>query len=322
MAFQTESPLPAKSTTRIGLLDAMRGLALLAMASYHFSWDLEFFGYLPPGTAETGVLKIYARCIASTFLFLVGIGLVLAHRNGIRWTSFGKRFAQIAASAFAISVTTYLAMGAGWIFFGILHAIALMSLLGLAFIRLPVVVTLGAAIATLILPFYARSAVFDAPYFWWLGLSETIPRSNDYVPVFPWFAAVLFGIASARLALRFGLWQKLAAWQSGPKLLSLAGRHSLIFYLVHQPVLIALVYLATLVVAPPPPDRAAAYDRSCQQSCTAGNNDAGFCQRFCGCTLEKLQTGNILEPLQSGAIIAAQDERVLKLARECTIASQ
>jgi uncharacterized membrane protein len=313
---------PTGALARIGLLDSLRGLALLAMASYHFTWDLEFFGYIEPGTAVTGPWRLYARCIASTFLFLVGFSLVLAHGRGIRWQAFGKRFAQIAAAAALISLVTYFIMGDGWIFFGILHGIALMSLLALPFLRLPVVVTILAALACLALPFYAQSPLFDHPALWWVGLSETIPRSNDYVPLFPWFAAVLFGVAASKLSIGFGLHNKLAALAKGPRLLSLAGRHSMAFYLIHQPVLISLVYLASMVAPPPPPDRAAEYGRSCQQSCVAGGSDAGFCTKFCGCTLEKLQTGNLLQPLQSGAIIASQDDRVLKLARECTIASQ
>ncbi|HBF28782.1 DUF1624 domain-containing protein [Rhizobium sp.] len=319
---QDQAPTGISPLPRIGMLDSLRGFALVAMASYHFTWDLEFFGYIEPGTAETGPWRLYARCIASTFLFLVGFSLVLAHGRGIRWQAFVKRFAQIAVAAALISGVTYFVMGNGWIFFGILHGIALMSLLALAFLRLPVIITALAALASLALPFYAQSPLFDHPMLWWVGLSETIPRSNDYVPLFPWFAAVLFGIVAARLSIRFGLHEKLAAMPQGPRLLALGGRHSMAFYLIHQPVLISLVYLASLIAPPPPPDRALEYGRSCQQSCEAGGSEAGFCTRFCGCTLDKLQTGNLLQPLQSGAIIATQDERVLKLARECTIASQ
>lgn len=321
VADQTTLP-PQARPARIGVLDSLRGLALLAMASYHFTWDLEFFGYIEPGTAVTGPWRLYARCIASTFLFLVGFSLVLAHGNGIRWQAFGKRFAQIAGAAVLISIVTYFVMGDGWIFFGILHGIAVMSVFALPFLRLPLIITALAAIGCIALPFYGQSPVFDFPLLWWVGLSETLPRSNDYVPLFPWFAAVLFGIAAARLAIRFHLQEKLAALPHGPRLLSLAGRHSMAFYLIHQPVLISLVYLASVVAPPPPPDRAAEYQRSCQQSCVAGGSNAGFCTTFCGCTLERLQAGNLLQPLQSGTIIATQDERVLKLARECTIASQ
>ena len=79
------------SPARITAIDAARGVALIAMAIYHFTWDLQFFGYLEPGTATTGGWKLFARCIASSFLFLVGVGLVLAHGHGIRWPGFGRR---------------------------------------------------------------------------------------------------------------------------------------------------------------------------------------------------------------------------------------
>src|SRR6478752_3068896 len=125
--------VPATETTatpkppRIGLLDTLRGAALIAMATYHFTWDMEFVGYLTPGTAETGWLKLYARAIASTFLFIVGVSLVLANTPETRWASFWKRFAMIAAASVAISVATYFFMPGEWIFFGILHCIAVLS---------------------------------------------------------------------------------------------------------------------------------------------------------------------------------------------------
>ena len=67
---------------RIGGLDTLRGLALIAMASYHFTWNLEYFGYLEPGTATTGLWKLYARGIATSFLFLAGFSLVFHQRQG------------------------------------------------------------------------------------------------------------------------------------------------------------------------------------------------------------------------------------------------
>nr|WP_274706920.1 DUF1624 domain-containing protein [Allorhizobium sonneratiae] len=307
---------------RIGILDSLRGLALLAMASYHFTWDLSFFGYIDPDTAISGPWRIYARCIASSFLFLVGFSLVLAHRKGVNRPAFGKRLAQIVLAALAVSVATYFVMGKGWIFFGILHAIALFSLLALPFLRLPLALTAIVAIVSLVLPFHVSSSFFDTPALWWVGLSQTLPVSDDYVPLFPWFAPVLTGIIVARLCLRYHLMEKLAGLRQGPSLLRMAGRHSLVFYLAHQPLLIGTVYLASLILPPPPPDRVADYNRSCQQSCVAGGSTAPFCTRFCSCTLDRLQQGNLLAPLQSGTIIASQDTRVLKLARECTIASQ
>jgi len=70
--------------TRIELVDVARGLALVAMAIYHFVWDLDFFGYIDPGTSITGGWRIFARCIAISFLFIVGVSLHLANRQGFR----------------------------------------------------------------------------------------------------------------------------------------------------------------------------------------------------------------------------------------------
>ncbi len=138
---------PATPRRRIELLDLARGIALIAMASYHFTWDLEFFGYAPPGMTGFGGWKLYARCIASSFLFLVGVSLVIAHYNGIRWPGFWKRLAMVAGAAAAISAATYIFVPESFIFFGILHEIALASVLGLAFLRLPPLLTLAIAAA-------------------------------------------------------------------------------------------------------------------------------------------------------------------------------
>ena len=143
--------------------------ALVAMAIYHFTWDLEFFGYVEPARRRIGGWKLFARCIASSFLFLVGVSLFLAHR---------ERHPLAAASCAAWrwsparrwrSARHLVRRAWGFIFFGILHEIALASLLGLAFLRLPAMVTLIAAALVIAAPYFARSALFDHPWLWWPG---------------------------------------------------------------------------------------------------------------------------------------------------------
>ena len=148
---------PAIKSNRIEALDLARGFALAAMAVYHFAWDLEFFGYAPPGMTALGGWKLFARCIASSFLFLVGVSLFLAHAQRIRWPGFLRRLAMVAGAAAAISVATYFAVPGAFIFFGILHQIALASLLGLAFLRLPALLTLAVAAAVIVAPTFLRS---------------------------------------------------------------------------------------------------------------------------------------------------------------------
>src|SRR5690606_12348748 len=260
---------PPRSHGRIVAIDIMRGTALLAMASYHFTWDLEFFGYADPGLTAFGPWKIYARCIATTFLFLVGVSLVLAHGKEIRWNGFWKRLGMVTAAALGITAVTFVAVPGGFIFFGILHQIALASVLGLAFLRLPWLVTALLAAFVVALPAYFRSTAFDHPAFWWVGLSSVSPRSDDSVPLFPGFGAVLAGIAAARLAEVSGVLARIAALSPGgwARPLVFTGRHSLAFYLIHQPILVACIWAFSQIAPAPVEPPQTGFLKACQASC-------------------------------------------------------
>ncbi|TGQ03474.1 heparan-alpha-glucosaminide N-acetyltransferase domain-containing protein, partial [Mesorhizobium sp. M2E.F.Ca.ET.219.01.1.1] len=94
-------------------------------------------------------------------------------------------------------------------------------------------------------PAYLRFEALDHPWLWWIGLSAINPRSNDYVPLFPWFGAVLAGIAVVKLASASGLLARLGTWMPGrwSNPLTFIGRHSLAFYLIHQPLLFGSIWL-------------------------------------------------------------------------------
>lgn len=296
---QPQNTISAPS--RIEPIDLARGAALLAMAIYHFTWDLEFFGYVDPGLTAHGGWKLFARSIASSFLFLVGVSLVLAHGKAIRWNGFLRRLAMVAAAALAISVVTYFAVPGGFIFFGILHQIALASLLGLAFLRLPATLTLVVAAAVIAAPQFLRFAFFDHAFWWWLGLGSVDPRSNDYVPLFPWFGAVLAGIGAAKLAQSAGLFARLATVRPGPwsRPFQFAGRHSLAFYLIHQPVLISCVWAFSQIAPAQTQSREAMFLTSCERQCTE-MRDSEFCTRYCVCMLDALERDGLVEPVFSG----------------------
>ncbi|WEX78733.1 DUF1624 domain-containing protein [Sinorhizobium numidicum] len=322
-APQTSQPSVSRPG-RIALLDALRGLALVAMAIYHSVWDLEFFGYVAAGTAGTGGWRLFARLIASSFLFLAGYSLVLGQLPKFRAGAFGRRLAKIAGAAALISIATWFVIPDSFIFFGILHAIAAASVVGLLFLPLPAAVSFLAAAAVLVAPLYLRSPIFDTPALWWVGLSETVPRSNDYVPLLPWLAPFLLGLGTAKL-LHHRLFARQAsahAPRNGQNLwmapLAFAGRHSLVVYLVHQPLLIGLVYLFSLVVPAPVPDAAQAYRLNCEQACSR-ENPAVSCAAFCGCTLDRLKAQNLFEDLNLGKIDVNTDERIARIAGQCTM---
>lgn len=233
------------ATHRLIALDLARTAALAGMAVYHLVYDLTMFGWLPEGSAITGFWALFARAVAGSFIFLAGVSLWLAHGQGIRWPAFWRRFARIAAGAALVTLGTWFAFPQYFVFYGILHSIAVSSLIGLAFLRLPAALTLAAAALAFALPDLWRSPAFDGPLAF-IGLFETRPLTVDFLPILPWVAPMLAGIAVGRLASRFALWPRLALPDS-PALRRLAwpGRHSLAIYLVHQPVLIGLVSAAT-----------------------------------------------------------------------------
>ncbi|SIQ12870.1 Uncharacterized membrane protein [Rhizobium sp. RU20A] len=310
---------------RIEAIDMLRGLALVAMAIYHFGWDLDHFGYLERGVTAVGGWKMLARATAGSFLFLAGVGLVLAHGTGtVRWRPFLFRLGKVYAAAALITVATYIAFPQSFIFFGILHAIGTFSLIGLAFLRVPGLVSILLGAAAIAAPFYLRAPLFDTPALWWVGLSTVPPVSNDYVPLFPWIGPFFAGMGLTRLlAGRVGALGRAAehaATQTPLKYAASAGRHSLAVYLIHQPVLFGLVYAVSLVAPPPPPDLRADYVQSCVRACSAEPSPVS-CAAFCTCTLQELDSRNLFTPMQEGTIDLTTDARITEIREQCTLSS-
>lgn len=233
-------------------VDLARTVALAGMATFHFVFDLVIFGHLPVDVVREGFWPLWARVVASSFLFLSGFGLWLAHRDGIRWPRYLRRLGKILAAALLVTVATRLALGSGYVFWGILHMIAFGAVAGLAALRLPVWLTALLAAAAFWAGWVLALPTFDAGWLLWTGLGAAPVASVDYVPVFPWVSAVLSGIVAGRIATGTGLWGRIAGWTVPPghwaDRLAWAGRHSLTVYLLHQPVLLGLIWAATMLL--------------------------------------------------------------------------
>lgn len=223
---------------RIAAVDWARTAAILGMVAFHFCRDLEVVGLVPPGATFGGGWDIWAQSVAASFLFLAGLSLWLAHGGGIRWRGYLRRLGVLVLAALGVSAATYLAMQQIWVRFGILHSIALASVLSLPFLRVPWWGTLGVAAAVLFWAPGLRSEAFNGVWWLWLGLGTTWPSMMDWEPMVPWLAPMLAGVAVGRLGTQFAVWERLARWRTGPDWLAWPGRHSLIIYLVHQPVII------------------------------------------------------------------------------------
>ena len=303
---------------RIAAIDIARGVALVAMTIYHFTWDLEFFHFLAPGTTFETPWRLFARAIATSFLLLVGVSLVLAHGEGIRWRSFAIRFAMVAGAAALISLVTWFAVPGGFIFFGILHAIAMFSLLALAFLRFPWWLNVLLAVAVLLLAEPLRSGWLASPALWWLGLAPTNPISNDYVPLFPWFAATLTGVALGQLARSRGWFEALAGRASdgvADRTLGFLGRHSLVYYLLHQPVMMGALWLFVQVAGPA--DRTVEFVTGCAKTCVQ-TSDPLFCEGFCNCTADGLKQKELFAPFFAGQIDLTSNADARAVIAQCS----
>lgn len=310
---------PETIKKRLQKVDLFRGLALLGMVIYHFSWDLSYFSYIAPQIPAEGSLRLLARVVAFCFLFISGFSLFLAQGKKLHPKAFSRRLLIIVLAAFLVSLATYFIMPQGFIYFGILHEIALASIIGLFFLYTPIWLNFIALAIFAILPLVFKSDLFNAPYFLWLGLS-TYPRpSFDYVPVFPWFAAALLGLTVARICYRFDL---LSCLQNGVAphwlntFLQLIGRHSLIFYLVHQPILLAFVYCISLIFPSSPDALRAPMENACINECHQSQPDNRLCTNFCGCVFDKIEEQNLIPAFSKGEI-TENDDRLQKPVNEC-----
>lgn len=235
-----DTPLPSRPG-RLPAIDIARGVALIGMVIFHFTFDLEFFGQVAPGTITSLPWRTFARLVAGSFVVLAGVSLVLAARGGLRMPAFWRDTAKVAAAALLVSVATYFALGEAWVFFGILHLIVVARVIGLPALRLPTLVLALLGVAIWALPYLVQFPAFNPRALAWIGFAELQPVSMDLEPVFPWVGPFLLGMAFARMVLV----NRQPGGDGGPlgRALAWAGRHSLTIYLLHQPILMGALYL-------------------------------------------------------------------------------
>lgn len=236
----------ATPVKRYACIDALRGFAVVLMIAYHFSFDLNYHGWIHQDFNNTPFWLSARACIVSMFLLLVGASLVLgAQTPGLN--SYWRRQTRLLAACVAVSAGSYLMFPDSFIFFGILHFILLASLIGRACIRFDLAL-LPASLLVLLIGLTYSNPVFNAAPLQWVGFMTYKPYTEDYVPFFPWFGVVLLGIFLGKqlIAERAPLW--LTNYQAGraTRPLILAGRHSLAIYLLHQPVMLGILYLVDL----------------------------------------------------------------------------
>jgi uncharacterized membrane protein len=236
-------------------IDIVRGIAVIMMVIYHLLFDLWFFSlYGIPVT--TGFWKYFAVVTASLFLILVGVSVTIsaAHAEKILsgrnfYLKFVRRGITILLVALGITLITWWYLGGeGFIIFGILHLIGFSIILSPLFFHRGKMTLLAGAVVIVagLLLMQVHGPVYLIP----LGVFPESFYSVDYTPIFPWFGMVLAGIFLGETLYpggrrgftlpQFPATGKMATFPG--TILGLLGKHSLIIYIIHQPVIILLLH--------------------------------------------------------------------------------
>jgi uncharacterized membrane protein len=297
-------------------IDAARGVAVVAMVAYHFTWDLAAFGFIDPSFAAAPGFRRAGAAIASAFLALSGVALVLAREaakdDAAFRAKFLKRLAIIVAAAALVSLGTWFAMGERFVRFGILHCIAASSVAALPFVRLPPAAAALAGAAMLAAPWLVALPAAAHPALLWLGLSPSVPAMVDFVPVLPFSGMALLGVAAGR---RMALAPPSGGQPDGASgRLARLGRVSLPVYLIHQPLLYGGLFLLASIMTTATRPGGGAVDRDtagfraeCPRACEAQGNDKAHCGRYCSCAETEMKSSGIW-----AKVMASPDAKVIQ----------
>lgn len=229
-------------------IDLARGVAVVTMIIFHSAFDLNFFGILPLNVSG-GFLRMLAYLTASTFIFLVGLSFTISHARAAQRLDkrdlalkYIRRGLTIFGYGLIITAVTWLFLPSVFIVFGILHFIGIAILLAPLFVRLDADKLITASIACLAAG-YAISGITGPWPLLWLGVRPESFSSLDYVPLLPWFGLVLIGMACGHRFYPDGRreFSLPAAEPALARPFEFLGRHSLIVYFLHQPVILIVI---------------------------------------------------------------------------------
>ncbi|HEV2072402.1 MAG TPA: heparan-alpha-glucosaminide N-acetyltransferase [Thermomicrobiales bacterium] len=237
-------------------IDAARGIAIGMMVVYHLVYDLDYVGGFDLN-ATRGFWRLFASGTAFLFLFLVGVSLAVSYDRSCQTAAseprlfwkYASRGVRILGYGMLITLVIWLAVPDGQIYFGILHAIGLSIILAYPFLGRPTLALLGAIPVLLAAPI-VQTLRMDEPWLLWLGIRAPVGQMLDYRPMIPWFGVVLLGIVAGSYLYRDGErrfpWPVQTPFSLGRPLVTL-GRHSLAIYLLHQPLLLGVIYALSRV---------------------------------------------------------------------------
>ena len=222
---------------RFDVLDAWRTLAIVLMVAYHFLYDLYIFGVISADRLFSAPLNVLERFICCSFILLAGASARFSRNN--------LRHGLVVLGA-GLVVEIGAAVAGQTIRFGVLmllgSSMVLWHFLGKGLQRFPGwSVAAGSGVLFFAARWWTGRTAVSVPWLYPLGFISLGFYSADYFPLLPWFFLFLTGTALGGWCLAHRENRLLTV--SLPGALTWPGRHSLIIYVLHQPVLYGISYL-------------------------------------------------------------------------------
>lgn len=220
---------------RLEGLDLWRSAVIFGMCLYHFIFDLSEFDLVPMEIFYTLPALVYRAVVGGSFVLLAGICSRFS-RNNVR-----RGVVTLCAGLLVMAVT--MAVGEP-VLFGVLQMLGLcMVFYGAAgeyVERIPgKIAPFLCAVLFLLTLFWTRSVTVDVNWLFPLGFLSEDFYSSDFYPLFPWMFLFLFGTWLGGIIKRRCSTNKTHL----PAILTFPGRHSLVIYLLHQPIFYGLCRL-------------------------------------------------------------------------------
>jgi uncharacterized membrane protein len=246
-------------------LDFLRGIAILMMLFMHMSWDVRYefgadvFSYLEKGWFWSFIHPV----IVVLFVSVSGICCTFSRNNAKR----GLKLLGATAGMYLVTylVTTFAGINC-LILFNVLAVLtcgiflyALISFIEKKTNARPDVINvitglIGLYIVICGCDIHYMDYATDNLLFLPVGFDiKGAPWMADYMPLFPWLGVFLIGCVIGRMCYKdkktlFAGRGKVMNAISRP--VEFIGRHSLIIYLAHQPVVYAVLYLIFMIINP------------------------------------------------------------------------
>ena len=238
-----------ESKGRVTFFDTIRGLSVVSMILFHFTYDLFFISHIKLTWFTPLLMQVWIPSISYPFIFIAGCMCAFSKN------SF-KRAGIYSLVALAIFTATTFAKVDTPITFGIFFCMASCTLVE-ALISRFIVMPKGYAAAILFLLIFVicipisagyigvgnmifslPKELYQTPYLAWAGFPSPTFSSGDYYPLLPYLFLYLSGAAFNRQFKEEGYpdWMKTFSLP----LVTEMGKHSLLIYILHQPILLLI----------------------------------------------------------------------------------